>query len=428
MTPGLSGLPYFLFALAFAITFGTLQGCKTTSQAQKHPKKVSPSTTPQVLSATLPSLLSPLFLPRPLTQVYPTNNALPRAIRALMPLPRWNERLPVERSPAISSCRKRIVQIARKSIGRQVIRCTRHAGYARYKNDCSGWIRCVYSRIGVDVFASPTYRGSSGTFSLFHHFKHYGMLHRGLPRPGDVVFWHATVDRNRNGRLDDDPITHVGLVDKIEKNGRIRVLHTGFGQRPGVNPAYMYLPDPDLWRQRRQLLSHAPKSDPFEGNMTLYAPGSQNTCPLAARPEVAAVAACPASMTPRQRCAREKKLHKACMKYLRRYPRKSKKRRAQLWRCQWRKKRSRRFCKGLRKISPREAPAPTPQLRRRPSTHDKPVVYKRRRRRTHRQRRNRLYNVYNSYLVSPRSRKHPRYGHTTGELFAGYATLTRCPK
>jgi hypothetical protein len=45
------------------------------------------------------------------------------------------------------------------------------------------------------------------------------------PAPGDLVFWHDTYDRNRNG-LADDRYTHVGIVEHVQE-GTVTFLHRG---------------------------------------------------------------------------------------------------------------------------------------------------------------------------------------------------------
>ena len=41
----------------------------------------------------------------------------------------------------------------------------------------------------------------------------------------DLVFWHDTYDRNRNGKAD-DPFTHVGIVEYVV-DGTVVFLHRG---------------------------------------------------------------------------------------------------------------------------------------------------------------------------------------------------------
>ena len=45
------------------------------------------------------------------------------------------------------------------------------------------------------------------------------------PRPGDLVFFHDTYDRDRNGR-GGDRFTHVGLVEAVDGDA-VAILHRG---------------------------------------------------------------------------------------------------------------------------------------------------------------------------------------------------------
>jgi|GEM_PF-6269899 len=202
---------------------------------------------PPFLEAPPAALVPPALRPR----LYdgPGAEQLPPQIRAWMPLQAWETALPVVSSPPLGGCRKRIVRMARRDRGRLWARCTSAAQNASYRSNCAGWLRCVFSRFGIDAFTSSGYRGSSGTFALFHFFQKYGYIHRGEPKQGDVVFWHATVDRNRNRNLEDDPLTHVGIVDGLDADGRVRILHTGYSPRPTVHEIFMYRAEPSLYKR-----------------------------------------------------------------------------------------------------------------------------------------------------------------------------------
>jgi hypothetical protein len=45
------------------------------------------------------------------------------------------------------------------------------------------------------------------------------------PQPGDLVFFHDTYDRNRDGRLGDE-WTHVALVEAVDGD-RVWIIHRG---------------------------------------------------------------------------------------------------------------------------------------------------------------------------------------------------------
>lgn len=163
---------------------------------------------------------------------------------------RWNRSLPVVKSPPLSRCRRVLLKKARASLGQVINRCNRVANYARYRSDCVGWVRCMYANLGIDIFRVPGFKAPSGVMLAHEFIRRHGLLHRGLPAPGDMVFWHGTIDRGKNGRLDDDLLTHIGMVEKVEADGRISILHTGYGIKPGVNRIYMTLRQPKVYKRK----------------------------------------------------------------------------------------------------------------------------------------------------------------------------------
>jgi hypothetical protein len=89
-------------------------------------------------------------------------------------------------------------------------------GGERFPPDCTGFVEAVYQAEGVPLRAlmhrsAPDER--TGVDAAWRTVSEYGtILARGeWPAPGDLVFWHDTYDRNRNGRADDG-LTHVGIV------------------------------------------------------------------------------------------------------------------------------------------------------------------------------------------------------------------------
>jgi probable lipoprotein NlpC len=99
----------------------------------------------------------------------------------------------------------------------------------RFTDDCSGFVSSVYQAEGVPlrrlmIQAAP--RETSGVAAAYRAAEAYGTVFGGggqWPRPGDMVFFHDTYDRNRNGQVD-DPFTHVGIVERVE-DGTVTFLH-----------------------------------------------------------------------------------------------------------------------------------------------------------------------------------------------------------
>lgn len=100
----------------------------------------------------------------------------------------------------------------------------------RFGGDCSGFVEAVYAAEGLMLRglmqrAAPGER--SGVAAAWHAVKAHGRVFgaREWPAPGDLVFWHDTYDRNRNGRAD-DRFTHLGMVEYVE-DGTVTFLHRG---------------------------------------------------------------------------------------------------------------------------------------------------------------------------------------------------------
>ncbi len=105
-----------------------------------------------------------------------------------------------------------------------------HAGGERFPADCTGFVEAVYQAEGIPLRAlmqraAPDER--RGVEAAWRAVGAYGeLVPRGeWPAPGDLVFWHDTYDRNRNGRADDG-LTHVGVVLYVV-DGNVVFAHRG---------------------------------------------------------------------------------------------------------------------------------------------------------------------------------------------------------
>ncbi len=106
-------------------------------------------------------------------------------------------------------------------------------GDQRFRRDCVGFVQTV---LVAEGFPLKEYRpraipgqDGGGVRLLWRMADKYGMLHRRkIPEPGDIIFFDDTHDRNKNGRLD-DPLTHVGMVVDIDRDGTINFAHKGSG-------------------------------------------------------------------------------------------------------------------------------------------------------------------------------------------------------
>lgn len=110
-------------------------------------------------------------------------------------------------------------------------------GGREYTFDCSGSILAAHHLAGLDL--SPTFEQQTGNGVR-------RLWDMGTPvedhriRPGDVVFWDNTWDRNGSRRLDDE-LTHAGIVvaTDIDGAGTMEILHHHY--RDGLVSARMNL-------------------------------------------------------------------------------------------------------------------------------------------------------------------------------------------
>jgi len=134
--------------------------------------------------------------------------------------------------------------------GRLAARAARWEGHAgpfsvgerRFPADCSGFVLAVYEAEGVPLrrlagLAAP--HETSGAAALHRAAVTYGVVFGGggeWPAPGDLVFFHDTYDRDRNGGAD-DRFTHVGIVEHVS-GGTVVFLHRGRSRvvRAAVTP------------------------------------------------------------------------------------------------------------------------------------------------------------------------------------------------
>jgi cell wall-associated NlpC family hydrolase len=76
----------------------------------------------------------------------------------------------------------------------------------RATDDCSGFVRVIYGREGVDLTALPPHPGENGVSSI-HRLARARRALRHSPRPGDLVFFRNTYRRG---------LSHVGIVESVQ--------------------------------------------------------------------------------------------------------------------------------------------------------------------------------------------------------------------
>lgn len=108
-------------------------------------------------------------------------------------------------------------------LGSTVAKAARHyLGHrppSRFRDDCSGFVCAVFNRAELPL--------SGNTRSLYETALAAGAVHkRKRPAVGDLVFFDDTVDRNRDGRWNDD-LTHIAVVIEIFQDGTVLMAHAG---------------------------------------------------------------------------------------------------------------------------------------------------------------------------------------------------------
>lgn len=94
----------------------------------------------------------------------------------------------------------------------------------RFGDDCTGLVRAAYSRAGIDLMTAAE-PGDNGVTAIWRFAARHGRIYTGgLPVAGDLVFFKETYDLNRDGRANDG-LTHVGLVDQVDADGTVIVIH-----------------------------------------------------------------------------------------------------------------------------------------------------------------------------------------------------------
>jgi hypothetical protein len=147
------------------------------------------------------------------------------------------------RPPPPTARREQVLSSARGLVGQRKVQLAGRTWPA----DCTGFVEAVYAQAGVS-FSGTALPGDNGVTALYRYARAHGRLFtRGRPQPGDLVFFRETYDQNRDGQRNDG-LTHVGLVDSVEKDGTVTVIHR---VKRGVVRYRMNLAQPHLRRHPR---------------------------------------------------------------------------------------------------------------------------------------------------------------------------------
>ena len=143
-------------------------------------------------------------------------------------------------APSISQKQKQLVDAANWAKGRNYMTINGQ----RFKMDCSGVIRAIYYKAGIDLAKDfNKYRGG-GTQRIHETLRSKGLIYRPVvPVPGDILFWDNTYDANHNGRSD-DLLSHIGMVvSSDKKTGNVVYVH--HNEKKGIVFEKMNLLHPD---------------------------------------------------------------------------------------------------------------------------------------------------------------------------------------
>lgn len=115
-----------------------------------------------------------------------------------------------------------ITQIAQKAIGSSSIKTPSRS----FRADCSGTVRGIYWQAKIPLGGVLKTKADNDVKAIYRFVRKYGHIIKNDPLPGDLVFFHNTYDRSRNGRMN-DALTHIGVVEKIEGTLVYFVHHLG---------------------------------------------------------------------------------------------------------------------------------------------------------------------------------------------------------
>lgn len=139
----------------------------------------------------------------------------------------------------LSPLQHRVAQSALSLVGRRVLRIDGR----RFRYDCTGTILAAHYAAGIDLEKRFREYTGNGVARLYKLARAEDLLAGDrTPRPGDILFWDNTYDRNGDEAWN-DPLTHAGIVVRAYPDGRIDYVHHNY--REGIVVARMNLSSPD---------------------------------------------------------------------------------------------------------------------------------------------------------------------------------------
>lgn len=111
-----------------------------------------------------------------------------------------------------------------------------------YLADCSGYVSFAFHWAGLDMLKLYGI-APNGVSAIWLGLSKYGFqVINGPLRAGDIVFFHNTVDKNKNSKRD-DAFTHIGIVESVGAYNIAQVLHYG---SKGVTRIRMNISAPEV--------------------------------------------------------------------------------------------------------------------------------------------------------------------------------------
>jgi hypothetical protein len=158
------------------------------------------------------------------------------------------QNLPV-RAEEMSTAQARVVESAESLVGRRSLKINGR----RFNYDCTGTILAAYYGAGIDLQAEFSRYTGNGVARLYKLAAAHELIYTGdSPRPGDVIFWDNTYDRNGDGAWNDQ-LTHAGVVIRAYEDGSVDYVHHNY--RDGIVVARMSLASPDTHQAGSALIN-----------------------------------------------------------------------------------------------------------------------------------------------------------------------------
>ena len=148
---------------------------------------------------------------------------------------------PLQETQPVSAVQKKLVEAAESFEGSNSDSLVSDG--KTYSLDCSGGVMAVYHEAGIDLEKCYSEYEGNGVRRIYACLRDNKLiLNTKMPKPGDLIFWDNTWDRNGDGKYN-DYFTHVGMVVDVGTDGSIRYIHHNY--RKGFIYEKMNLLKPD---------------------------------------------------------------------------------------------------------------------------------------------------------------------------------------